>query len=255
MRTSPTMTPQGRRLRRMSPGGRRLLTAAVSVAGHLGLLLALLTSHPKLPEPPAPEPMIVELVQPRPPLPKVDPVTPLKPPQPAPAQPPPPRNVFRKTPAPPPEVVVEAAGDGPSAEGSDELSDAQAASAATAGSGAPGGTCDMVRWLQGALRKDSRVQAAVAEVHRGKALVVWNGDWVRHGDQEGAGLAAVREAIMWEVAFAPAACRARPVHGLVLISLADGPGAARVVVGAGDWRWSDLLLSRSGGVEAGASLR
>lgn len=110
----------------------------------------------------------------------------------------------------------------------------------------------MTRRLQTALRKDRLVQAAAAEAHRGqglgggKAIRVWNGDWIRHGEQEGNGLAAVREAIMWEVGFAPAACRAERVHGLVLISLNDAPGAARLVVGSGDWRWSDLL--RRGGV-------
>ncbi|RAK59883.1 hypothetical protein DJ021_08725 [Phenylobacterium hankyongense] len=99
----------------------------------------------------------------------------------------------------------------------------------------------MTRRLQGALRKDPRVQAAVAEAHAGKALMVWNGDWVRHTGQDGNGLAAVREAIMWEVGFAPQACRAEAMRGLVLISLADGPGAPRLVVGGGYWRWSDLL--------------
>jgi hypothetical protein len=33
----------------------------------------------------------------------------------------------------------------------------------------------------------------------------------------------------------------------VLLSLNDGPGAARVALGSGEWRWSDLLFSRSGG--------
>ena len=69
--------------------------------------------------------------------------------------------------------------------------------------------------------------------------MVWDGDWVRTGDQEGKGLSAVREAISWAVAFAPQACRNEPVHGLVLLSLADG--ATRFGVGAGSWRWSDLL--------------
>jgi hypothetical protein len=47
--------------------------------------------------------------------------------------------------------------------------------------------------------------------------------------------------MMWEIAFAPEACRTRPVHGLILLSLNTGPGAARLAVGAGVWRWSDLL--------------
>jgi hypothetical protein len=69
--------------------------------------------------------------------------------------------------------------------------------------------------------------------------MIWNGDWVQHGDEDGKGLAAVREAITFEVAFAPAACRRAHVRGLVLLSLGDG--AARLALGAGEWRWSDLL--------------
>ncbi|HEX7885183.1 MAG TPA: hypothetical protein VF474_04335, partial [Phenylobacterium sp.] len=131
------------------------------------------------------------------------------------------------------------------------VSDAELASAATAGMGGSGGggggQCNMVGWLQRKLRQDRRVQAAMAEAHQGRAIRVWNGDWVRHPGQEGDGLAAVREAIMWEVAFAPEACRRQRVRGLIVVSLDDGPGSARVVVGAGDWRWSDLLFARSRG--------
>ena len=130
------------------------------------------------------------------------------------------------------------------------FSDAQVAGAATAGSGPGGGQgCDMARRLQAALRKDARTQAAVAEAVRAPAtstLFVWNGDWIRSRGQDGAGLAAVREAILWEVGFAPQACRGEPVHGLVLFSMADNPGAARLVLGADDWRWSDLLHPRAG---------
>ena len=56
----------------------------------------------------------------------------------------------------------------------------------------------------------------------------------------------MREAIQWEVGFAPEACRAEPMHGLLAVSLNDGSGSARVVLGAGDWRWSDLLRPRGG---------
>jgi hypothetical protein len=135
---------------------------------------------------------------------------------------------------------------GPETNPDAEVSDAELASAATAnsGGGGGGGACNMAQWLQGKLRRDRRVQAAMADAHRGRAIRVWNGDWVRHPGQDGNGLAAVREAIMWEVAFAPEACRAERVHGLVLLSLNDGPGSARVVMGSGSWRWSDLV-SRS----------
>jgi hypothetical protein len=234
---------------------RRLLVAALSAAGHLGLLLVLL-SAPSYAPPIAvePAPIPVQLVTPprppdaAPPAPEPEPTP--APPNPTPVKPPPPRRIARPTPAPPPDVEPIAAGEGPTDQGdaNAEVSDAELAGAATAGSGSGSGGrgCDMTRWLPNALRKDRLVQAAVAEAHRGKALRVWDGDWVRHAGQEGNGLAAVREAIMWEVAFAPVACRNEPVHGLVLISLNDGPGSARLVMGSGRWRWSDLLLSRSG---------
>ena len=59
-------------------------------------------------------------------------------------------------------------------------------------------------------------------------------------------LAAVREAIIWEIAFAPAACKAQAMHGLMLISLHDGDGTARLAMGHGEWRWSDMLALHHG---------
>ena len=221
----------------------------MSVAGHLTVLYALLSTHRELSATIDPEPMAVQLIEVRPAA-AAQPT----PEPPSPATPPPPRNIARPV-APPQDVVALAAGKGLAAEGRDELSDAQLATATTAGSGASGGDCNMARWLQGALRKDRLVQAAVAEVHRGRAIMVWNGDWVRHPGQEGNGLAAVREAILWDVAFAPEACRAEPVRGLVLLSLGDGPGSPRLVVGSGEWRWSDLLRGRPPVVEVAASRR
>jgi hypothetical protein len=217
---------------------RRIAVAAGSAAAHLGILALLLTAHGTPPKVVEPEPMVVQLVD----APQADPVAPPTPDPPPPAKAPPPRNLARQVRAPPPDVQPLPSGKGPSADGDDEASDAQVASAATAGSGAAG-RCDMVRQLQAALRRNGLVQAAVAEARseNGKAMFVWNGDWVRSHGQDGAGLAAVREAILWEIAFAPEACRAQPVHGLVLLSLNDGPGAGRLVMGEGDWRWSDML--------------
>jgi hypothetical protein len=220
------------------PHRRRWATVAASLVGHAGVIFVLLSAHGDPPrvadEEPAPIP--VELVAPQP---AVDVTKPPTPEPPAAPEPPPPRAVLRPTPLRA-KVDPLPASKGPSADGKSEVSDAELASASTAGAPS-GGACNMTRWLQTALRKDGRVQAAVAEASAGRAIRVWNGDWVRHGEQEGNGLAAVREAIMWEVAFAPAACRAEPVHGLIALSLNDGPGASRVVMGSGDWRWSDLL--------------
>lgn len=131
---------------------------------------------------------------------------------------------------------------------SDLLSASQIAGAASAGDdgagGGGGGSCDMARAVQKALRRDPLVRAAVEDANRlGKSVMLWNGDWVRSGGQEGKGLSAVREAIMWEVAFVPATCRNQRMHGLVLLSLEDG--ATRFAIGSDEWRWSDLLGVRS----------
>ncbi|MGZ5922578.1 MAG: hypothetical protein ACXWLT_12495, partial [Rhizomicrobium sp.] len=124
---------------------------------------------------------------------------------------------------------------------SDVMSDSALAGAATIGEGGdPGGACNMGRMVQQALRRDSLVRGAVENAHRtGKAIMVWNGDWVRTGAEEGKGLSAVREAILWEVGFAPENCRNTRMHGMVLLSLADG--GTRFAVGTGEWRWADLL--------------
>jgi hypothetical protein len=124
---------------------------------------------------------------------------------------------------------------------SDVLSDAQVAGAATVGEGGDsGGACDMGQLVQRALRRDPLVRNAVQNANRmGKSIMLWNGDWVRTGAEDGKGLSAVREAIMWEVGFAPEACRSKPVHGVVLLSLQDG--STRFAVGMGAWRWTDLL--------------
>jgi hypothetical protein len=120
---------------------------------------------------------------------------------------------------------------------------ADLAGASDADAAPPAGACDMARRLQGALRRDPLVRAAVFESH-GKAILVWNGDWIQSGGEDGKGLAAVREAIMWEVGFAPPACRAQSEHGVILLSLNGAAGAVRLAVGSRDWRWSDLLGRR-----------
>ncbi|MGZ5987244.1 MAG: hypothetical protein ACXWK7_20140, partial [Caulobacteraceae bacterium] len=219
------------------------------MAVHAVAIAFLVTATPHPPPAPEPEPMVVALVPP--PHPPEVPSPPTeKPPTPEPPPPPPPRHVARPAKHPPPDAIPVPAGKGPSANGESEVSEAELASASTAGSGG-GRACNMTLWLQSALRKDARVQAAVAEARRAAtpgqgAIRVWNGDWIRHGEQEGAGLAAVREAIMWEVGFAPVACRNEPVRGLVAISLNDGPAPARLVMGQGEWRWADLLFSGRG---------
>ena len=107
----------------------------------------------------------------------------------------------------------------------------------------------MVRRLQAALRADPDIRAAVAGARTApgegrRTLVIWNGDWVQNPGQAGKGLAGVRQAIALEVAFAPRECRAQAMRGYAVIALADGPGAPRLALGRGAWRWTDLLGGR-----------
>ncbi|MDP3803822.1 MAG: hypothetical protein Q8Q71_16700, partial [Brevundimonas sp.] len=181
---------------------------------------------------------------------------------PAPVRPPPPR--LRLRPAPPsPTVEPVAIAPAPVETPLPTLGDAQLAGALRAGTGAgggaggtgagaggggsgPGGACDMVRRLQEALRADPDIRAAVAGARvapgsGGRAVLVWNGDWVQSPGQAGRGLAGVRQAIALEIAFAPRECRDQTVRGYAVIALADGPGAPRLALGTGSWRWRDLL--------------
>lgn len=127
----------------------------------------------------------------------------------------------------------------PSSTASTFLTDAQLAGAVQAGQGSGGGGCDMAAAVQQVLRRDSLARRAVDDARlQGRAILLWDGDWVRAGGQAGKGLSAVREAVLWEVGFAPQACRNAQMHGLVLLSLNDG---TRFAIGAANWRWSDLL--------------
>jgi hypothetical protein len=228
----------------------RWAAIGVSVAAHLGLGVALLLmAAPARPlEPPPVTVALVAALQPAPAAPKA--------PGPGPkaevgalA----PASLGRTTPMPaPPDLMTLNPGASPAIAPTAALTPAELAGAATAdgsgpggggnGAGAGGGACNMLRRVQEALRRDTLVMAAArAPATAGKAVKVWDGDWLQSSGEDGKGLAAVREAIMWEVAFAPAACRAEPVHGLVLISLGGGPSATRLAMGGGDWRWSDLL--------------
>lgn len=209
------------------------------------------------PPPPPPPPPVPEQVPEESPSP-ADPAPPDTAPRLAPPSPPPPPVRPQRTPPPPEVQTVPIA---PSPPGLPVLTSAQTAGARTAGPGAGGGAggsgsgagsggsgggCDMVRRLQDALRNDAEVRAAVDGASRqlnaaGRAIQVWDGDWLQNGDEAGKGLAGVRQAIAMEVAFAPADCRREAMRGLVLLSLGDGAGASRVALGTVAWRWSDLL--------------
>lgn len=247
---------------------RRLAGAGLSLTAHAALLAVLLWAAPELPKvspPPPPAPAVAFLDAPPAPAPSPTPSpappapspTPTKATAPAPAP-----KALTRSPAKPSKASRPApvhAEDEPDEDGGDpngvspELTGADLAGAVSAGSGGGGGgPCDMARRVQAALRKDPLVSAAVAGARLDPALarhtlLVWNGDWVQSGSEEGKGLSAVREAILWAVGFAPSSCRAEPVRGFILFTLNEAPGAPRLALGAREWRWGDLLGSRSAG--------
>jgi hypothetical protein len=207
----------------------RVLAWACCAGVHLTVFAALLWSHAERPLKPQPSPILVSVLnKPAPPGPPAaepggggDAIEPVMV---RPVSPVPTRVTFQVQ------------------DNSDLLSDSQLAGAASVGEGGGGGggACDLGRAVQQALRRDPLVHTAVQGANRlGKAVMMWNGDWVRSGGQDGKGLSAVREAIMWEVAFAPEACRNERMRKPVLLSLADGN--TRFAIGSADWRWSDLL--------------
>ena len=136
------------------------------------------------------------------------------------------------------------------------LSEAQLAGAISAdgtgqgGSGGGGGDCNMVLRVQAALQKDALVIKAASRLG-GRAVMVWNGSWVRNEGEDGAGLSSVREAMIWEIGFSPEPCRNQPVHGLIIFPIRSGSESGRLVVGSAHWRWADLLGTDRATVGAG----
>jgi len=268
----------GRNGKKKPPGRLWFGAGAVSAGLHICLLAALVLSGrgPAAPPVVTPTPIVVTLFRPPPPAPppSVEPAdeapaaggspeaAPAAAPEPAPEPPrPAPRPVRAPTPPPPrietlavppaapaaaPAPVWTTVGEGrlagaARAGSGGGGSGGGAGAGAGSGGGGDGAGCDMIGRIQQALRADPEVRAAVAEASaaaRGRALLVWDGDWVQTPGQAGKGLAGLRQAIALEVAFAPEPCRRQPMRGLALITFAGGE---RVAFGTADWRWSQML--------------
>jgi hypothetical protein len=246
-----------RAARRRRTWAGRAVAVAVSLGGHLAILLAILwarTEPMKLPSLEGPGPISVALIKgpvleaaltPPIPTPEPKPVAKPEPPKPKASAKPVKPQKERHTP-PAPNGHYSPTSESQVADTAVQPNETQLAQAATASSGAPGGECNMIRLLQDALRKDASIRNAVAEADRrvgGRAIMLWNGDWITSRGEDGKGLASVREVMEVEIAFAPQACKAGVMHGLVLFSLNDNPGATRLAMGSGVWRWSDLLVA------------
>ena len=247
--------------RRRRAERRRVLGVTLSIATHALIVVLLLFAPSPPPKVEEPQPITVELVKALPePAPAPSPALSPKRPSPAkrvtrkavakraPTRPAPVKPVARQAmarPKPAPRNVQTLEADEEPTGGTNaELNESQLAGAADAGSGGGGGgACDMAGRLQAVLRKDRLVRTAVAG-YTGKAIMVWDGDWIWMRGDIGRGLTAVRQAIAFEIAFAPPECRSLRVHGLVVFSLNGAQGPVRLAGGQGDWRWSDLLWAR-----------
>lgn len=219
---------------------RRSIYAVVSLTLHIAAIVGLVSAQPSLPDTAPVVPITVLLVD----APRHEPVALPAPKEKAQSPAVPAATLLKVRPTQEaPRTIPMASATIPSAGIGAELGSAELAGATSVGSGPPGGVCDMGQRLQAALRRDRMVLRAAAAIGE-KTVLVWRGDWVQGQGEDGLGLAVVREAIMWEIAFAPPACRNQLAHGLILISLGASPGGPQLALGTANWRWSDLLGSR-----------
>lgn len=204
----------------------------VSVIGH-GLLLLALAVLVRVPEPPIiSAPMVVDLVRLHPPQPNAaQEVAPTSPP-PLAVRPPKPSDIQ------PPAVIAVT----PTATPGTGLTEGEIAGAQIAGQGnsPPGGVCDMAMRLQTALRQAPLIRAVAGRLS-GKAVRIWDGQWLQTQGEAGNGLAAVRQVIMLEIAFAPPACRFQGMRGLILLSPDPMTDSPRLAIGKDQWTWDDLV--------------
>ncbi|WP_309643920.1 hypothetical protein [Phenylobacterium sp.] len=111
---------------------------------------------------------------------------------------------------------------------------------------AVGESCQLTQWIQGALREDATVRAALSAIPRearslANAIMLWDGRWVESASMSARQSAPIREAIILGVRTAPAACRDETLRGPLLIAVPDRFGTTLLAVGSGVWKWSDLL--------------
>jgi hypothetical protein len=130
-------------------------------------------------------------------------------------------------------------------------SQAQAATAvgrvATAGSG--GDACGLAALLSRKLQADADLRANLARLPRdarsvANAVMLWDGGWVtaRTRDAEVA-LAGVRASLRAATAGVDVGCLEQAQAGPNLLTIVEDDIATVLVVGSGDWSWSDVLAT------------
>jgi hypothetical protein len=109
---------------------------------------------------------------------------------------------------------------------------------------APGG-CAVPSEVQAALQ-DATVRAALHRIPSARrsvanAVMLWDGQWIAAGALADAATAApIRQAIAAAVRRADPGCAAAPIRGPMFFVVPDEAGAMVLVMGAAQWRWSDL---------------
>lgn len=117
-----------------------------------------------------------------------------------------------------------------------------------AAAAANGQACQLTSWLQAALEKDPQVQGALALIPRptrsvANAVMIWDGGWVTPPHAASGGVGVLRMALLSGIKSAPAACQAQPIRGAELMTLTNGADTTVLAIGAGEWRWSDLVAT------------
>lgn len=131
----------------------------------------------------------------------------------------------------------------------DPHAEAVALAVASAASAAPGQTCAMTAWLQGALQENPSIQNVLPMIPRparsvANAMMLWNAGWVDPDVRAQLGVDALREALTAGIEAAPEACRMQVIRGPELITLVVGDDATVLAIGSGEWRWQDLLTKQ-----------
>lgn len=113
--------------------------------------------------------------------------------------------------------------------------------------GAAAGGCSIDGALQALFAAEPTVRAALVAIPRdarsvANAIQLWDGAWTPPPTPEGEpALAVIRAAIVETVSQAPARCRDEHLQGprFLIVSQADNMTTV-LVLGSGDWRWTDL---------------
>ena len=104
--------------------------------------------------------------------------------------------------------------------------------------------CDMVSGVEARMQADPAVLAALSALPLdarsvANAVMLWDGAWTL-GPSPSAALVALDQGLGRALNGAPQGCLDAQVLGPRLVTLRDSRGATLLVIGSGEWRWSQL---------------